>query len=329
MYFQDINQAAAIQPMNHTQVWAIPGIGTAGATPGFAGGYGGVTQGQSRMVPVANRFDRVRQGYRRNSWGKRKRPAPAPGFPKTCEICNVTLDRQYAFDSHQNGKRHIKNLRKKELADELKKEREENDGKKNSKTKTEEEKYLSVSPVTANRMCTLCDVEFTSSIIEQSHMKGRRHIHNVRNSLRGGRIVKSQKKAVVDLGMCAVCDVRYTSAVMKKTHLAGKKHAKTCKIRGVPVIPPGEEPTIIGPPSKKQKIIAWTPPRSAPQPVWGESEPFKILEKQAEEAYENYARIAVTNPSEGQAMYMKYQALYKAYEVAYKEFTDKQGAPTI
>jgi len=325
MYFQDMNQAAGVQPMNHAQMWAIPGIGTA-ATPGFAGGYGATTQGQSRLVPVANN---MRTGYGRNHWGKRKRPRPAPGFPKTCEICNVTLDRQYAFDSHNNGKRHLKNLRKKELADELKKEREEKDSKKGSTSKTAEEKYLSISPLTANKMCTLCNVEFTSSIIEQSHMKGRRHIQNVRNSLRGGRIVKSQKKAVVDLGMCAVCDVRYTSTVMKKTHLAGKKHAKTCKNKGVPLIPPGEEPTIIGPPTKKQKIISWTPPRSAPRPVWGESEPYKILETQAEEAYENYARIAVTNPSEGQAMYMKYQALYKAYEVAYKEFTDKQGAPTI
>jgi len=319
MYFPEVNQAAMIQPLNQTQMWAIPGIGT--STPGFAGGYG---------VPMATALDTVRRGYRRNNWMKRKRPQSAPGFPKTCEICNVTLDRQYAFDSHQNGKRHLKNLRKKELADELAKELEKKESEEgNSKSKTAEKIYISISTVTGNKMCTLCNVEFTSSIIEQSHMKGRRHIQNIKNSLRGKRIMKSQKKPVVDLGKCEVCNVRYTSTIMKKTHLAGKKHVKTCRIKGVPIIPSGEKDIVIGPPTKKQKIITWTPPRSAPRPVWGETEPYKILEAQAEEAYEHYARIAVTNPSEGQAMYQKYQALYKAYEVAYTEFTDKQGAPTI
>jgi len=305
MYFEEVSNEA-LQPMNQAQMWAIPGV------PGMAA------------------FET--RGYkRRNNWSKRKRPRPAPGFPKTCEICNVILDGQYALDSHNNGKKHLKNLRKKELADELDKGHEEKKEEEGSSKNEEdaENKYLSISTETGNKMCKLCNVVFTSSIIEQSHMKGRRHIQNVKNSMSGRRIVRSHKKPIVELGMCEVCDVRYTSTIMKKTHLAGKKHAKTCKSKGVPVVPTGEEPTISGPPTKKQKIISWTPPRSAPQPVWGESEPYKILENQAEEAYERYARIAVTNPSEGQAMYKKYQALYKAYEVAYKDFTDKQGAPTI
>jgi len=193
----------------------------------------------------------------------------------------------------------------------------------------EENKHLSISTETGNKICNLCDVEFTSSITEQSHMKGRRHIQNVKNILRGKTIVKSQKKASEEIGKCEVCGLRYTSMVMKKTHLAGKKHAKRCRIKGVSIFPDGEELTWIGPPSKKMKIISWSPPRSAPLKVWGESEPYTIFEGQAEEAYDHYARIAVTNPSEGQAMYRKYQQLYKSYELAYKKFTDEQGAPTI
>jgi len=320
MYFQNVTPAAAIRPMDQRRIWAIPGIGT--SAPAFALGFG---------VPVATALDTGGNGYySRSDWIKRKRPRPAPGFPKICDICNVTLDRQYALDSHKNGKRHQKNLRKKELADEMKKELEEKQNKEgSSRIETEEKKHLGISTVTGNKICKLCDVEFTSSIIEQSHMKGKRHIQNVKNSLRGRRIVKSQKKASVEIGKCEVCELRYTSTVMKKTHLAGKKHAKRCKIKGVSILPDGEDLTIIGPPSKKMKIIPWNPARSAPLQIWGENEPYKIFEGQAEEAYEHYARIAVTNPSEGQAMYKKYQKLYKSYEGAYKKFTDKQGAPTI
>jgi len=120
--------------------------------------------------------------------------------------------------------------------------------------------------------------------------------------------------------------MKYTSPAVKKTHLAGKKHARTCKLKGVPVCPEGEESVLEEkcsqePAAKKQKTTNVTPSTSKSQPVSGEIEPYKILEKQAAEAYEEYKMVAITDPLRGQGLYLKYHALYKAYECEFTKFT--------
>jgi len=94
----------------------------------------------------------------------------------------------------------------------------------------------------------------------------------------------------------------------------GRSTKKNCRLRGIPVEPPTKKPRLD--PSIGQS--------TAPKPVWGELEAHNILEKQAEDAYEEYKSVVNTIPAEqGQALYLKYQTLYKAYEAAYLEHMEK------
>lgn len=244
-------------------------------------------------------------------WSRKRKRSPTVGYPKRCEICDITVNGQYELNSHKNGNRHMKNVRKKELAEKLEKKRNAQQG------PNPDEKFLTLNPASMKRMCTLCNVEFSSSVIEESHIRGRRHVQNVRNSQRGGRILKSKRKLLVNIGSCEVCNCKYTSEVMKKTHRAGKKHIKNCRIRGVNPSSPQRSPKPI---TKKPKLDL---SRWAPAPIWGELIPYKILERQAENAYENYKTVAKVNPTQGEALYMRYLTLYKAYELAFQEHADK------
>jgi len=243
---------------------------------------------------------------------KKRRRVKETGFSKRCNICDITLRGQYEFDSHSNGNRHMKNLRKKQLEDNLEKERKSRSGTK------PDARFLTINPSSMKRMCTLCNVEFSSSVIEESHVKGRRHIQNVRNSLKGGRIQKSQKKGLTDIGKCEVCDVAYTSEIMKQSHLDGRKHARNSRIKRV-------RPTIEQTTKKyKTNLKATKGP-----PFWNELKVYKILERQAEAAYEKYARVVKIDPSQGQRLYMNYLALYQAYELAFQDHASKLSMKTV
>lgn len=251
---------------------------------------------------------------------KRTRVEIEPGFPKNCDLCKVVCARKFEYESHMTGKRHLKELRKKELSERI--EKEQLEAEKTGKSRLTNE-YLAINPTNSKRMCTLCCIELTSVFMEVSHFKGKKHQQNVKKTLMGFNQRNSHKAY---LGVCEACRIPYTSLVMKKTHIAGKKHIKNCQRRGFEVTGLVREIAITGePPAKKQTIVR-TALSSAPKPVWGEVEVYIILEKQAEEAYEEYKRVAATIPLEqSQALYLKYQALYKAYEAAYQEHMQRNN----
>jgi len=265
-----------------------------------------------------------------------KRSKLAPGFPKKCELCKVSLIDKRQFDAHNNGSRHARNLRKAEF---LKAPKDE-EGKKSISP------WITVNSDNSMRKCTLCNVEFSSAEMEEGHLKGARHRNNVRMKRFGRRINKNPDK--VNHGACEICDVKYTSAVMKETHLSGKKHKSKCNMRGVPVRPVKRNAADITssnnnlvkslasrnndilaePPTKKQK----TQPKMVVkrEPILGHQVPaYQLLEKQAEEAYKKYAETAVLDPSSGPRLYIEYQNVYRAYEASYERYVKAANASAL
>jgi len=268
--------------------------------------------------------------------GRIQRSKLAPGFPKKCEMCKVTLIDQRQLDAHNNGSRHARNLRKAEF---LKAPKDE-EGKKSISP------WIQVNSDSSMRKCTLCNVEFSSAEMETGHLKGARHRNNIRMMRFGGRINKNPDK--INYGACEVCDVKYTSAVMKETHLSGKKHKSKCNMRGLPVRPvkrnaaeitsnnnlvklEGSGNTSISsqPPKKMQKIQPKPKKMEKREPVVCEVPAYQLLEKQAEAAYKKYAEIAVLDPSSGPRLYIEYQNVYRAYEASYERYVKAVNASAL
>jgi len=241
---------------------------------------------------------------------KRKRSIIEPGFPKSCDICWCVLNSTVEYEAHFNGKRHAKELRKKQIQEKLKKEFGANSGEQG-------EDLIVIDPISSLRKCSICSIEFHSPMIEESHLNSRRHNKMVRYK-RLAAFKKQIPIAQSKFGKCEICAVYYTSLQLKKEHISGKKHKKLC---GSNV--PSEKgfPTRSGeqPPVKKLKLQPLIKPTVVIPPA------YELLEGQAEEAYENYKSIAHDIPqAEGQALYMKYQSIYKAYEAAYQEHMANQ-----
>jgi len=237
---------------------------------------------------------------------KRKRSEIEPGFPKTCDICYCVLNREVEYQAHFNGKRHAKELRKKQIQEMLKKEVGGNSGE-------QTQDLVVIDPITCLRKCSICSIEFQSPMIEWNHMNSRRHIKMVRYK-RSVALKKQRPTAQSQLGRCEICAVYYTSLKLKNEHLSGKKHKKLCGRSNVPNekgLPTKSEEQ---PPVKKLKL------RPVIKPILVAEPPaYELLERQAEEAYENYKSVAYNvSQAEGQALYMKYQDIYKAYEAAYQ-----------
>jgi len=282
---------------------------------------------QNSFYP-ANRRRRILAG--RFFPRKRTRVEIEPGYPKNCDLCKVVCHRKFEYESHMKGKRHLKEMRKKELAESI--EKEKLSAEKTGKSRLTNE-YLAINPTNSKRICTLCGIELSSVFMEVSHFKGKKHLQNVKKTKMGYNQGRNCHKG--NLGVCEACRVPYTSLVMKKTHVAGKKHIRNCQRRGFDetglrkIASSGEpfanKPSANKPSANKQQIVQ-TALSSAPKPVWGEVDVYIILEKQAEEAYEEYKRVAPTIPLEqSQALYLKYQALYKAYEAAYQEHVQRNN----
>jgi len=242
---------------------------------------------------------------------KRKRAELEPGFPKPCEICNVVLNRKFEYDAHFTGKRHKKELRKKEIQEKLEKKQQEIPFR-GKQTKD----IIVIDPKTSLRTCTVCSLGFQSPIVEHAHMNGKKHKMKVKRYMAALQLPMPPKKGYV--GNCEVCHVSYTSEEMMRTHLSGKRHKRNCRKQvqvkvGVST-PSGNEPS----PTKIEfkPVIA---------PSWNKipaakTKAYKLLETQAEEAYEKYKSVATTIPlEEAQALYTKYQRIYRAYEAAYQE----------
>jgi len=242
---------------------------------------------------------------------KRKRSQIEPGFPKPCDICNVVLNRKAEFEGHINGKRHAKELRKKQLQEKLQKELESNFGE-------QAKDLIVIDPITSLRKCSVCSIEFTSPMVEESHMNSKRHQKMV-NDKGSGTFKRQRRRKHKQVGRCEICDVCYTSVPMMKTHLSGRKHKKMCGISNVPGgrgFPTRSEELL---PVKKIKLRPVIEPSSV-KPTVAEPLKYEVLEKQVEEAYEHYESVACNIPlAEAQALYNKYQAIYSAYEAAYKE----------
>jgi len=93
--------------------------------------------------------------------------------------------------------------------------------------------YIEVNPTTSIRMCTLCYVDFTSDVMEESHRTGKRHLKNVKYAKQG--LLNGQ--ADVTLGKCEICNVVFTSPTQKLSHLNGRRHEEECRYRGIPLEP--------------------------------------------------------------------------------------------
>jgi len=272
----------------------------------------------------------------------------------------------------------MKQMRKKELLESLQKEKLEGDA---EGTTSGEKNWIEINPATSRRVCTLCDVEFSSTILELTHLHGRRHQANLKKYASGQHISFQEEKGM--LKKCEVCNVRFTSQEQMFGHFSGRRHIQRCKSRGKQNIQLGTKKTLLDPSSKanataapevtpvevqteapvisvmkteeadeeNKKVSTVFPPQevqaaSENQPLNTSSEPSAtvtpkvspvevqteapvevqteahvILEKQAEEAYEAYKKVAtVIPPQEAQALYLKYQALYKEYDAAYREY---------
>jgi len=252
---------------------------------------------------------------------KRKRAELEAGFPKPCEICNVVLNRKFEYDAHVTGKRHKKELKKKEIQEKLEKKQQEEIPFRGKETND----LIVIDPKTSLRTCTVCSLGFQSPMVEHAHMNGRKHKMKVKRYLAALQLPMPPKKGYV--GRCEVCKLSYTSEEMKKTHLSGKRHKKNCRKQvqvevcgkqvqvevAVPT-PSGNEPSPTKIEFKPVITPNWTKiPASKPKP-------YKLLETQAEEAYEKYKSVATIIPlEEAQALYTKYQRIYRAYEAAYQE----------
>jgi len=256
----------------------------------------------------------------RGGWGgKRKRTTTDTGFSKTCEVCNIVLTRKFEYDSHMIGKRHKKALKKKELNEKLEKER----AVVGSRIGNQPNGVVVVDPKTSLRTCTVCSLAFSSPMIEESHMKGKKHLKMLKMLSNGPMMPKPPARGYV--GKCDICAVYYTSPTEMKSHLAGKKHRKKCAVTAEPGGRGFPTPSNQLPPAKKMKLQPLLTQSSGKMPVLKPAA-HELLEIQAEEAYEEYKRVAEKIPlEEAQALYFKYQTIYRAYEAAYQQHTSKEG----
>jgi len=244
-------------------------------------------------------------------WRKRKRAEMDPGFPKNCDVCNIVLTRKFEYEAHMTGKRHMKELKKKKVREQLEKDL----GAEGDKAANE---IIIFDPKTNLRTCTVCSIGFTSPMIEQSHMNGKKHQKMVKISSTGRIAERPPKNGY--LGRCEICAVSYTSPSLMTSHLAGKKHRKKCGKN----VAQGLGGKGLEPAAKKIKLQPVITSSSIKKQI--DKPVHELLEKQAEEAYEKYKSLANQIPLEkAQALYSNYQETYMAFEAAYKRYMESKG----
>merc|ERR1712087_28756 len=77
--------------------------------------------------------------------------------------------------------------------------------------------------------------EFTSDHMENDHMKGARHLTNVRKAAMGEVIKVTKRKTKNKLGKCDLCSVVYTSQIMMNNHIYGRRHTSNCRKSNIPI----------------------------------------------------------------------------------------------
>lgn len=263
-----------------------------------------------------------KKGWRQLEWRQNQPRFYEPGFPRTCDLCKVSLISKFQLHAHLNGKRHQKELRKSKTSKTVAEQ-----ASKTSETKINNSLYVS------GRECTLCGVEFTSVVIEQAHLSGRRHLQNVKLREAGLNVQKTKRKPMPELGKCEVCDVVYTSEVQKASHLKGKRHIQNCNYRGIPTAathpPDTPNSSILGkrkvPDTPLVEVRRSTASSGEPINASQEKPLHERLEAESEKAYQNYAQMAKHFPSQSKILYEKYQAIYQQYREAYKKFVNSQS----
>lgn len=193
-------------------------------------GYGGRRQENvdSLFVGGNNGYSRGRLGNRRNY----QRTRYDDGYPRLCEVCHTSLANAQQYEAHCAGKKHIKKLKK------LSGEHYYDNGVAIPTELTEEmmeedKDYIDYNPTTSIRSCTLCYVDFTSNVMEESHRTGKRHLKNVKYARQG--LLNGQTDG--SIGKCEICDVLFTSPTQKLSHLNGRRHEEECRLRGIPLRP--------------------------------------------------------------------------------------------
>jgi len=79
--------------------------------------------------------------------------------------------------------------------------------------------------------------------------------------------------------------------------------------------------------SKKQKPNATQNTNSIPETIRRELEALSKMEAAAEEFFQNYKKVVISNPYRAGEMYRRYEALYESYEAAYESYVRSYCTP--
>jgi len=189
-------------------------------------GYGRRRRDDEDLYDRGYNFNRGRREIRRDFTRMRYDSA----YPRLCQVCHLSIANAQQWESHCAGKKHVKNLKK------LNGEDYYNNGIPLPAELTEEmieddKEYIEVNAITSARTCTLCYVDFTSDVMEESHRTGKRHLKNVKYAKQG--LLNGQADA--SLGKCQICDVVFSSPAMRLAHMNGRRHREECQYRGIPL----------------------------------------------------------------------------------------------
>ena len=78
--------------------------------------------------------------------------------------------------------------------------------------------------------CLLCEVDFQSVTMAQSHYQGKKHKMTIKRLTKKHGFNAPDSKLDKEKDYCKICQVSLTSSVMANIHLAGKKHKKRLQI---------------------------------------------------------------------------------------------------
>merc|ERR1712087_966560 len=165
--------------------------------------------------------------------------------------------------------------------------------------------------------CDLCSVVYTSQIMMDNHIYGRRHTSNCRKN--NISIPSRPNKRDLD-EVTSTTETKLDAKRTKTSPLA----APATTVPGKPAT--GESTVSTSQAGEAKRAFALPPPKKLEKraPITAPEAPaYQSLEKQAEEAYEHYLAVAKANPEDtagNQTLYFKYQELYKAYEAAYVRY---------
>nr|XP_057943999.1 zinc finger protein 346 [Doryrhamphus excisus] len=174
-----------------------------------------------------------------------------------CNICNAVLNSESQKLAHYQSKKHGNKVRR-YLLDQNK------SGPELKKFKSSSSDTVETDTSDPMKICDICKMTFTSSVIAQSHYQGKVHAKNLRHQTvdplsQAQAAVPAQPKkkaetATQDPGtdsvddkhpdrFCSICQASFNNAQMAQQHYVGKKHKKhmaklnLLKLYGKPTTP--------------------------------------------------------------------------------------------